>query len=309
MKSLVNLILLLSVTIVLKVNAGNPVPPTSINGPRDICSVPNSNFDSNIYTYTLIQNSNFCHGKTFISVSGGRSSKSVLNSNNESFTVKWNENNSSNNIIGKITFTSEFDDDNCPEIPTLLGTNEVNVTIKPIIKQPGQISPVTSSPGFRFWTFKIDPVIGATSYQWSVNNSTPFIVSQDGLQITLQDPLARGYFACRIIVKSINQCGESDGTFRDVNTLGTLNSVQAGRSPLIYPNPIVSADEIYINTKNNSTLKIIGIFDEQGILVEDGKNIKINNNKLILNEINSGKYHIIYTENNIRKSQQIMVTN
>ncbi len=280
--------------------AGNPTPPTSISGPRSVCTRIDFN---DVKTYTLVQNSGYCHGKTYISVSNGVSSKSVLNFNNESFTVRWNENNGANDLTGTITFTSEFDDDNCPEVPTLIGTNSINVRIrpKPIVRNEDIVFfPGSTDPLKKF--YGVEPIDEAISYSWSfvggigsgasvssINNS----VSQINSNIVPIPFNANGRL--RLIVTT--SCGSSDFAVKDFS-FDIFYGISEQDNLLVYPNPVGKGDKLNLLFSENDNVKIIRIIDKDG---NEVKNINFSENNIDTRSLNKGKFTIIYTTNSKQK--------
>ena len=139
------------------------------------------------------------------------------------------------------------------------GTRAKSITINSKPSTPGTINGPSPACAGSTRTYSIDPVTGATSYNWRVPPGTTINSGQgtNSISVTL------GSISDYIEVKAINSCGETEYedeyitiNSSDAPTHGPINgnsTVCAGSSQTYYIDPVPGAEEYEWDIPNGST--------------------------------------------------------
>jgi hypothetical protein len=172
--------------------------------------------------------------------------------------------------------------------------------------------------------YYIDPVPGATSYEWAVSGKAEIISGQGTTTVTIQFPPAKSTNT-KINVKAINVCGASQTMSITVNTNNNFcrNAVKTPTSQgpaaenrrvaeqhdvkvfevLVFPNPSQGPVTVSFSTKNEFQNVSLRLMDMQGKQVIT-KNVIVSNNesiKLDLNILPQGIYFLEAVSDDARK--------
>ena len=136
---------------------------------------------------------------------------------------------------------------------------------------------VTASGSYQIRLVKDKATRDASTYQISVNNSTPKVINETGLQNPGVDTVVIGNFnfnkgANALQITNISRCYPNYAFLFDIITVNTEdhNTVQS----IVYPNPASSNESMYIfSTK---TISIISILNFEGKEIELYKNVNAN---------------------------------
>jgi hypothetical protein len=148
------------------------------------------------------------------------------------------------------------------------------LTVNGVPAQPGSLA--NTAPMLGVTTVNIIPVIGATSYLWTVSGAS-IISGQGTTAITI---LGGMFSSANVCVRAVNACGQSAQRCRLVNTLQNSTAQQGGMeeeealtdekfvAPTIYPNPAENVLNVSFEDSEVQGDVSVEILDAGGLLIQ-----------------------------------------
>lgn len=258
----------------------------SIYGNRTV--VRTTNLDCSGGTFFI---NNLPNGASVFWTSSNTSISTVVNSNNQGIVSRVGSANGNVRITGTITL---------PCGTTVIEFADIYIGIPP---QPGQVSFPLIDPVFGKIQATIEPVSGATSYNWYKNG----VLHSTHHGTFAQIPISKTQCDIEydISVEAINSCGTSSQSHANAY-------VPCDNYFMVSPNPAtsditVSTNENKLQNTSSKTFGEVKIYDFQGTLKKYQKFNKVKSAKISISGLSSGTYLIEIVDGLYKERKQLLI--
>jgi hypothetical protein len=195
------------------------------------------------------------------------------------------------------------------------GSTSQSLAVSTIPSDPGSINGVACVTLGNSNAYNISPVVGATSYSWTVPSGASIISGQGTTSITVSYPnsVSFGFVSAR----GINNCSGGSTRSRQIklqscpssftSTEPTSKTVAAATEEMtvsVYPNPTTTEFRINLNTRSSEVVKV-RVMDMQGRMVK-AYTLAASQQMTFGNDLKAGSYMVEFIQGDKKKVQRLI---